>query len=85
LYLKDNQIHVVIRNLGQGSLSPQMAMQGRLQVKSQKHNRSWSLLQLDPTRGKLNKGKQVLQYNTGLLLTQSETVRAELTKVPGEG
>jgi hypothetical protein len=85
LYLKGNKIHVVIRNQGQGSVSPQMAMQGRLKVQSKNHTAPGRLLQLDPTRAKLNKGKKELHYNTGLSLTASEMVVAELSKVPGKG
>ena len=84
LKLKDNRIQVVIRNAGKGKLNSSTAMHGRLKVKSASHNRTWSLLQLDPTRSKLSRSKKELVFDTKLVLKKSELVRAELLKVPGK-
>ena len=85
LKLKDNRIQVIIRNQGKGKLNPQTAMQGRLLLKSASHNRTWSLLQLDPTRSKLGRSKKELVFDTKLVLKKSELVKAQLVKVPGKG
>jgi hypothetical protein len=84
LYLEGRRIHVVMQNQGKGRVTAPMAVKGRLKLNSSSHQRTWSLLQLDPTRSRLNRKKGVLDFDTGLDLQKSELVKAELVNLPGK-
>ncbi|MGD8386325.1 MAG: hypothetical protein PVG49_04255 [Desulfobacteraceae bacterium] len=84
VYLKDNIIHVKIRNTGKGRLASSDYMKARLCIEPQKVKIPWSwpLLKVDPKRSSF---KGEVDFDTGKAITGQTAIRAWLEHVPTSG
>jgi hypothetical protein len=80
LYLKDNTIHVAIRNGGSGKVTSKDLFGTELVLYSRSHKTSWSLLKRIPRMSDLNTGKKTVDINTNLPLKGSQMVTVSLKK-----
>jgi hypothetical protein len=83
VFLKDCNIHIVIKNIGSVKVSEAGYRSGLLVIRSRPYNTSWPLTKIDP-RKELNGPRRQVAFNTNLKLTQKATVEFLMEKVIGD-
>ena len=83
IYLKNNRIHIVLKNTGAGKVPVKAYTAGKLGLKTKTFDKKWTLRDVDPDQ-LLNKLTKIVDFDTKLILTATESAKVFLENLKGD-
>jgi hypothetical protein len=79
IFIKDKRVFVILNRAGSGRITPEDYTKIILRLETSRGPRQWSLAEVDKTRYLSSTGTGTIEFDTGILLDKTETVKAVLS------